>query len=564
MQASHAWTVGSFCEVEGLCVPVPSLAVRQSARCNACSCRARSGDSTCVLTLRSAALATTARQKGLRAPGFLRKWSVRPPALTAPTLKFDMQRCVKLALSHVGAKTLRLCSDQMLDSDDSLLREEVQLPRCVPQPPRVRVADDRSLLTLIHALIRLRPAQPAHLLRVSTLKVGLPVDVYAADIWWEGYLRCESVATAESPGEWHAFCHHTNDTVSVNVAAWEVEVDGAPPSEGMIRAGLFWNGGSWYHRPSMDGLEGARLAVAASIQAAQPSRPVRRQLVADPDQDGSEPVAKPLFTPTAIETLFLTRRRLQALLSAPGNDAAAVCRIISGALVRTFDDPESPYASRLWIVASASVHGTAGGLASIELFETGSIGCSHASALCNMAPSGHDVAALMALPAFDALTFVGCRETAARLAAAQGKCRQSARSAIQPADAASHATLAARYANSAHPVFGSLPGVIPHAMQSGAAAQSRRAMSAAALLLRPCTFHRCRNVPAAMAFPRYCYYPPPPAERVPSGPFCVACLSQWSRQMQDDFGLWPEGGGPPASVTYGTVMRDARAAGALP
>ena len=411
--------------------------------------------------------------------------------------------------------------------------------------------------------VRLRPAQPAHLLRISTLKVGLPVDIYTNDIWWEGYLRCESVATADSPGEWQAFCHHTNDTVTVNVAAWEAELDGTPPTDGTIRAGLSWNDGSWYHRPSMDGHEGMRLADAASFQAAQPSRPVRRQLVADADQDSSEPVAKPLFTPAAIETLFLTRRRLQALLSAPGNDAAAVCRIISGALVRTFDDPESAYASRLWIVASASVQGTAGGLASIELLEAGSVGCSNASALCNMAPSGHDVAALMALPAFDALTMASCRETAARLAAAQGTCMQSARSAIQPADAASHAALAARYAALAHPVFGSLR-TIPHAMHVGADAQPRRSMSAAALLLRPCTFHRCRKVPAAMAFPRYCYYPPPPAERVPSGPFCVACLSQWSRQMQEDFGLWPEGGGPPASVTYGSVMRDARAAGALP
>ena len=387
--------------------------------------------------------------------------------------------------------------------------------------------------------------------------------MYSADIWWEGYLRCESVATAESPGEWHVFCHHTNDAVSLDVAAWEAELDGTPPADGMIRAGLSWSGGSWYHRSSMDGQEGPRLAEAADFQVAQPSRPVRRQLVADANQDSSEPVAKPLLTPMAIETLFMMRRRLQALLSAPGNDAKAVCRIIPGALVRTFDDPDSAYASRLWIVASASVQGTAGGLASIELREAGLVGCSTASVLSNVAPTGHDVAALMALPAFDALTLGGCRDAAARLAAAQGTCVQSARSALQPADAASHAVLAARYAVLALPVFGSPPGIIPHALQVGGDAQPRRAMSAAALLLRACTFHRCRKVPAAMALPRYCYYPPPPAERVPSGPFCVACLSQWSRQMQDDFGLWPEGGGPPASVTYGSVMRDARAAGAL-
>ena len=388
--------------------------------------------------------------------------------------------------------------------------------------------------------------------------------MYSADIWWEGYLRCESVATAESPGEWQVFCHHTNDAVPVNVAAWEAGLDGAAPADGVIRAGMWWRSGSWHHRRSrFDGEEGVRLAEAADFLVAQPSRPVRRQLVADANEDSSEPEAKPLFTPAAIETLFLTRRRLQALLGAPGNDAAAVCRIIPGALVRTFDDPESSYASRLWIVASASVQGAAGGLASIELREAGSVGCSNATVLCNMAPTGHDVAALMALPAFDALTLVGCREAAARLAAAQSACVQSARSALQPADAASHAALAAQYAASALPVFAALPGIIPHAMQIGGDAQPRRAVSGAALLLRPCTFHRCRKVPAAMALPRYCYYPPPPAERVPSGPFCVACLSQWSRQMQDDFGLWPEGGGPPASVTYGSVMRDARAAGAL-
>ena len=90
MQASHAWTVGSFCEVKGLCVPVPRPRSHnprgpESARFRTRSQQARGCDSTCVLTLRSAALATTARQKGLQAPGFLRKWSVRPPASTAPT-----------------------------------------------------------------------------------------------------------------------------------------------------------------------------------------------------------------------------------------------------------------------------------------------------------------------------------------------------------------------------------------------------------------------------------------------------------------------------------------------
>ena len=423
----------------------------------------------------------------------------------------------------------------------------------------------------MHTLFRLRPAQPAHLLRVSTLRVGLPVDVYSGDIWWQGYLRCDSVATAESAGEWHVFCHNTNDAVPVNVVAWEVELDGAPPADGTIRAGLTWCDGSWYHRSSMDGHEGLRLAEASMhvFEAAKPSRPVRRQLVADSSpafgqRNSSEPVAKPQMTPAAIETLFLTRRRLQALLNAPGNDAAAVCRIISGTLVRTFDDPESVYASRLWIVASASVQGTASGVASIELREAGSSGSINATALCNVAPTGHDVVALFGSPAFDDLTLCGCRETAARLAAAQGTCVQSARSAIQPADAASHAALAERYATLATPLFGSPPGINPSATQVAADAHPRRVISAAALLLRPCTFHRCRKEPAAMALPRYCYYPPPPAERVPSGPFCVACLSQWSRQMHDDFGLWPEGGGPPASVTYGRVMRDARAAGALP
>ena len=63
--------------------------------------------------------------------------------------------------------------------------------------------------------------------------------------------------------------------------------------------------------------------------------------------------------------------------------------------------------------------------------------------------------------------------------------------------------------------------------------------------------------------PRYCYFPPPPAEQVASAPFCVACLRQWAKQMNDDFGLWPEGGGPPASVRYGDLMREAHVAGAV-
>ena len=397
------------------------------------------------------------------------------------------------------------------------------------------------------------------------------MDVYSSDVWWQGYLRCQSAATAESLGEWEVFCHRTNDSVAVDVSAWEAELDGAPPADGAIRAGLSWRGGSWYHRPSENSRGGERL-VEEVVEPAKQSRTVRRQLVADAVPDGvhaesGELTAKPLMTPAAVQALFVSRQQLQAFLELPGNDAAAVCRIIPGALVRSFTDPESAFASRLWVVASATVLGTTGGLASIELREAGSTDGIFASALCKTAPTGLDVAAWMTLPAFAELTLGGCRETAARLAAAQGKCIESARSVLQPADAAAHAALVARYGELATAVFdpaASLPPPLPHSAQVATGAPpARRALSAAALPLRPCSFHRCRKLPEALALPRYWYYPPLPAERVPAGPFCVACLSQWSKQMQDDFGLWPEGCGPPACVSYGSVMRDARAVGAL-
>ena len=113
---------------------------RQSARIHPRSRPARRGSSFGMLTLvLRAALAKTERLKGLRARGFLHKWSVRPPASTAPTSKYDMQKCVLLASFHVWAKPdLRALVYQMLDSDDSLLREKVQLARCVGPRPHNR------------------------------------------------------------------------------------------------------------------------------------------------------------------------------------------------------------------------------------------------------------------------------------------------------------------------------------------------------------------------------------------------------------------------------------------
>jgi hypothetical protein len=440
----------------------------------------------------------------------------------------------------------------MLDTDGTLLDETVLLERCASAAVSVVVAP-----RLICPVCRLRPEQPANTWRVTTLVVGLAVDVYFNEVWWQGYLRCQSPATADFAGEWLVYCPETNDEVEVDVAAWEAELVGAQPVDGAIRSGLSWLDGVWLRRTGED--DQSIFSDATDNDSPMPRRPVRRQLVPDSSLDGvsvskGDPAARPLMTPAALEALFLPLGRLHTILEAHGNDVAALCGIIPGGFVRSFTDQDSVLASRLWIVASASVRSAAGGLASIELCDAESGDVILASALCNAAPTGLDLAALMSLPSFSELTLGGCREVAARLAVANGMSAQAARTVIQPADEAAHAALAAHYGTLATPVFGmgaaSLPGM-PDFERVAAAA------------LRPCTFHRCGAVPAAMALPRYCYYPPPPAERVPAGPFCVACLGQWSKQMQDDFGLWPEGGGPPSCVTYGSVMRDARAAGVL-
>ena len=412
-----------------------------------------------------------------------------------------------------------------------------------------------SALRLICPACSLRPEQPADTWRVTTLVVGLAVDIYFNEVWWQGYLRCQPPATAVSAGEWLVYCPETNDEVVVDVAAWEAELDAAPAVDGAIRAGLSWRDGIWYRRACED--DQSEFSDGTDNEPLMQRRPVRRQLVPDSSLDGvsvskGDPAARPLMTPAALEALFLPLGRLQAILEAHSNDVTALCEIMPGAFVRSFTDHDSVLASRLWVVASASVRSSAGGLASIELCDAESGDVILASELCNAAPTGLDVAALMASLSFSDLTLGGCRDVVARLAVAQGMSAQAARTVIQPADEAAYTALAAHYGTLATPVFG-IGAALPIGMPDLFAAAA----------LRPCTFHRCHAVPAAMALPRYCYYPPPPAQRVPAGPFCVACLSQWSKQMQDDFGLWPEGDGPPACVTYGTVMRDARAAGAI-
>ena len=257
-----------------------------------------------------------------------------------------------------------------------------------------------SLLSSIIAC-SLRPEQPADTWRVTTLDVGLAVDVYFNEVWWQGYLRCQPPATAVSAGEWLVYCPETNDEVVVDVAAWEAELDAAPAVDGAIRAGLSWRDGIWYRRACED--DQSMFSDSSDNEfPMMPRRPVRRQLVPDSSLDGvsvskGDPAARPLMTPSALEALSLPLERLQAILEARGND---VCKIIPGAFVRSFTDQDSVLASRLWIVASASVHSSAGGLASIELCDAESGDVILASALCNAAPTGLDVAALMASASF--------------------------------------------------------------------------------------------------------------------------------------------------------------------
>jgi hypothetical protein len=347
---------------------------------------------------------------------------------------------------------------------------------------------------------------------------------------------------------------------------------------------------------------------AAAGGAAAKPRPRAALAPAPPRAPAVKVSTRLLASPGALALIFLTRKRIMALVEAPGSTPDSVRAALPGCIVRTYDHAVGGggCTSRLWVVRDAymrrAYHTAADALDAIELFEH------HTSAdaeskpvfckmLSDVAPSGEMCGAFLGTPAAKLMQLAACRAIALRLAVAEGVplAEEMVDNAMRSYTPEAHDAAVERYSvdpmkpawtlvdpykRSVGGAIGKLatvatdpvaqarlqaasppPPEAAAAPEGGAGGGAGGGAAAGGAQETParCTFHRCRRVPAALAMPHYCYNPPPPAPEQVAGPFCVLCLASWAKHMPAGFAMWRADQGPPATTPYTAVLEQARA-----